>query len=100
MSDDNAAISKQLIVNLARLSMLDVDDAEVERLRTEVGDILKTIAHLQVLDIGDVDPTLHPVPLEGNVREDQVGDALDRETFLAQAPESNEDGVVVPRVVG
>ncbi len=100
MADDRPSISLETIRNLARLSRLDVGEEDIERLRVEVGEILATIAHLQSVDVSGVEPTLHPVELDGTGRADEVDDALDKQAFLELAPESNEDGVVVPRVVG
>lgn len=100
MSADAAPISDAVIVNLAKLSRLALDEGEVERMRVEVAEILETIEHLRTLDLRKVEPTLHPVVLATNAREDVAGDLLAKDDLLKNAPESNDDGVVVPRVVG
>lgn len=100
MAQDTPYISDEVVRNLAKLSRLEVEAKAVERLRGEMAEILAYIEHFRALDLTSVPPTLHPVVLDGNLREDVVGDALAKEDLLRNAPESNDDGVVVPRVVG
>jgi aspartyl-tRNA(Asn)/glutamyl-tRNA(Gln) amidotransferase subunit C len=87
--------------HVARLAALSLTDAEAARFAKELGTIVAYVAQLDELDTRDVAPTAH-VQLERlRLREDEVlpGQCLSREDALAEAPEADGDGFVVPAFV-
>ena len=86
--------------HVAKLSRLALTDDEVEHLARELRGILGHAADIEALDLDDVPPTAHPLPLENVFRADEVRPSLDRHEVLAQAPASEADRFRVPRILG
>ena len=86
--------------HVAKLSRLALTDEEVEHLARELGGILGHAQDLEALDLDDVPPTAHPLPLKNVFRADEVRPSLDRPEVLAQAPACEQDRFRVPRILG
>ena len=93
-------ISSADVQHVAKLSRLALTDDEVEHLARELRGILGHAADIEALDLDDVPPTAHPLPLENVFRADEVRPSLDRPEVLAQAPASEADRFRVPRILG
>jgi len=93
-------ISTSDVQKVAKLARLRLTDDELERFTGQLADVLEHAADLQTLDLTDVEPMAHPVPLTNVLRADEPGPALGRDEVLAAAP-SAEDGLFrVPPVLG
>ena len=89
---DAAGISREQVAQLARLSRLALDDAELDDLARQLDVILSAVAAIgEVTDAADVPPTTHAIPFENVQRPDVVRPSLPREAVLAGAP-AGEDG--------
>lgn len=93
------SLSPDEVRHVAMLARLAVTDEEVEALAPELNDILGYAEQVGEVAADDVAPTVHPIPLSNVLRDDEPGEVLDRETLLAQAPASEDDRIVVPRIV-
>ena len=93
-------ISRDDVAHVARLARLHVDDEELERFTDQLADVLDHAADIAALDIGDVPPTAHPLPLVNVLREDEVRPGLDHDEVLAQAPAAEDGRFRVPRILG
>lgn len=93
------ALSADEVRHVAMLARLAVTDDEVEALAPELNAILGYAEKVGEVAADDVAPTVHPVPLENVLRDDVPGEVLDRDELLAQAPASEDDRIVVPRIV-
>ncbi len=87
------------IKHVATLARLELSDEEAVRLGGQLGDILDYVAQLAELDTDDVPPTTHVLPVTTPFRADAVGEHLDRDEALSQAPEHDGHAFAVPRVV-
>ena len=94
-----AKITKQDVEYVAALAQLSPDDATKERLVRELGDILGYMDKLNELDTTDVEPTMHAMPMTNVFREDVVRDSLPREFALANAPKTDGEYFLVPRIL-
>ena len=93
-------ISTSDVQKVAKLARLRLTADELERFTGQLADVLEHAADLQTLDLTDVEPMAHPVPLTNVLRADEPGPALGRDEVLAAAP-SAEDGLFrVPPVLG
>lgn len=97
MSDSK--ISLEDVRHVARLSRLTLDDAALEQMRKELSKILEHVASLDSLDVSQVEPTYHAVPMNAPLRADIVRDSLHREEVLAAAPRSEAGGFAVPKMM-
>lgn len=93
-------ISRDDVVHLAQLSSLQLDDAEVAALQTDIGNILNYVEQLGELDTTGVEPTYQVTDLENVWRSDVVADSgVSREQLLALAPASADHQIKVPKVL-
>ena len=94
MTIDRAAVD-----HVARLARLALSEEERERMSAELTVILEHAEKIQALDLDDVEPTAHAVPLENVARPDEVTPSLSTEDALANAPEVEDGRFKVPRIV-
>lgn len=93
-------ISAADVHHVAKLARLALTDDEVAHLTAELGTILGHAADIEALQLDDVPPTAHPLPLENVLRLDEVRPSVDREEVLAQAPVAEDHRFRVPRILG
>ncbi len=93
-------ITRDEVVHVARLARLTLTDAEIDEFTGQLGDILEHAADVEALDVGDIAPTSHPLPLTNVFRADERRESLDREEVLAQAPAAENGQYRVPPVLG
>jgi aspartyl-tRNA(Asn)/glutamyl-tRNA(Gln) amidotransferase subunit C len=95
-----APISRDDVAHVARLARLDLTEDELERFTGQLGAVLEHAADIAALDIADVPPTSHPLPLVNVLRPDTPVASLDRDEVLAQAPAAEDRRFKVPRILG
>jgi len=93
------AISKDEIREVALLARLEMDDAELEKFTGQLQNILDFASMLNELDIENVEPTFHAVPMKNVFREDFVQPSLPVEDVLANAPDPIGDFFSVPKII-
>ena len=81
---------------MAELARLALSESEAEQMAGELSTILDHVERLNELELDDVEPTTHVVPLENVLRADQPRPSLDRDVALASAPDGSEGAFRVP----
>jgi aspartyl-tRNA(Asn)/glutamyl-tRNA(Gln) amidotransferase subunit C len=99
MPDEHAAITRDEVAHLARLSRLALREDELDHLATQLDDIISAVARVQEVTAGDIPPTSHALPLTNVYRADQVRQGLTPEQALAGAPASEQQRFKVPRIL-
>src|SRR5262245_14541929 len=94
-----AAISREEVAHLARLSRLAVTDEELDRFAGQLDVILPAVARVGEVAAADIPPTSHSVPLTSVLREDVGVVCLSREDVLSGAPDPYENRFRVPRIL-
>src|SRR5881394_1364584 len=94
-----AAISREEVAHLARLSRLAVTDKELDTFAGQLDVILQAVARVGEVAAADIPPTSHSVPLTNVLRDDVVVPCLTRDEALAGAPDSYGDRFRVPRIL-
>ena len=89
-------IDRDQVLHVARLARLQLSDAEVEKMSSELSTILDHIEKINQLDLDDVEPTSHVIQLENVLREDVPRPSWPRDRMLAEAPDVAEGGYRVP----
>ena len=79
-----AAISREEVAHLARLSRLAVTDEELDRFAGQLDVILQAVARVGEVAAADIPPTSHSVPLTNVLRDDVVVPGLTREEALVR----------------
>lgn len=96
MSDEQLSLAE--VDHVAMLARLGLEPEERERMREQLSSILEHISLLQSVDTSAIPPTAQVITLQNQVRPDEVGESLDREDVLRNAPDS-EDGMFKVRAV-
>ena len=84
------------VANLARIALTPDEEA---KLGAQLGDILGYIKQLEDLDVTDVEPMAHAVPLANVLRADEVRPSIPQEAALANAPKQANGLFIVPKIV-
>lgn len=93
-------ITRADVAHVARLARLELSGEELSTFTDQLADILDHAADIEALDVGDIPPTAHPLPLINVLRPDEVRPSLDRDEVLAQAPFAEDGRFRVPPVLG
>ena len=91
-------ITLEEVEHVARLARLRVSEEETRRLTGQLNDILGYMDKLGELDTSDIEPMAHALALDTPWREDRVGESLDPDEALANAPERQGEYFRVPKV--
>ena len=89
-------IDVKYVAHLARLSLTPDEE---RKFGAQLGHILGYIAKLNELDVSQVQPTAHAVPLVNVVRPDAVRATLPPDQALRNAPAQAGGLFVVPKIV-
>jgi aspartyl-tRNA(Asn)/glutamyl-tRNA(Gln) amidotransferase subunit C len=84
------------VAHLARLSLAP---EEAEKLGAQLGQILGYIKKLQELDVSQVEPMAHAVPMLNVTRPDEVQPSLAHEDAMRNAPVQANGLFLVPKIV-
>jgi aspartyl-tRNA(Asn)/glutamyl-tRNA(Gln) amidotransferase subunit C len=96
----SARITRDDVVNVAKLARLELTDDEVDLFTGQLAGILEHAEDVEALDLADVEPTSHPFDLANVLRADVRRPTLDRDEVLAQAPAVEDRRFKVPPVLG
>ncbi|HEY5516696.1 MAG TPA: Asp-tRNA(Asn)/Glu-tRNA(Gln) amidotransferase subunit GatC [Coriobacteriia bacterium] len=94
------AISEQQVRHVAMLARLGLTDEQVSALGGELNSILEQVDRISALDLSDVEPTAHAVPVTNVTRPDVVRPCLSREDALLNAPEQQDGAFLIPKFGG
>jgi aspartyl-tRNA(Asn)/glutamyl-tRNA(Gln) amidotransferase subunit C len=94
-----AAISREEVAHLARLSRLAVTEQELDTFAGQLDVILQAVARVGEVAAADIPPTSHAVPLTNVLRDDVVIPCLPRDEALAGAPDAEDGRFRVPRIL-
>lgn len=95
-----AAISRDEVAHLARLSRLAVTEEELQTFAGQLDVILQAVARVREVAAEDIPPTSHSVPLTNVLRDDVVVPGLSAAEALSGAPDAEEQRFRVPRILG
>ena len=91
-----AGISKDEVLNVARLARLELTDDEVTKFQEQLSAILEAVSKVSELDLSDVPPTAHPLEIQNAWAEDEVRSSLSDNEVFANAPDRDGDLFRVP----
>jgi aspartyl-tRNA(Asn)/glutamyl-tRNA(Gln) amidotransferase subunit C len=93
-------ISADDAAHVALLARLALTGDELARYTEQLAGVLDHFADIDALALDGVEPMTQPYPLTNVLREDIVGDCLDRDEVLAQAPAAEDGRFRVPPILG
>jgi aspartyl-tRNA(Asn)/glutamyl-tRNA(Gln) amidotransferase subunit C len=94
MSVDLATVKR--VAHLARIA---VPEADLPKLQGEINAILGFVEQLNEVDVSGVEPLTSVMPMAMKQRDDIVDDGEIAEKVVANAPASEDDYFMVPKVI-
>lgn len=96
-------ITKEVFEKLVSLASLELEEEEAEYLRGQLNNQLRSIHELETIPISDdVPPARHGVPfppeISPGLRQDVTQRFLAADEILSQAPQIEENYIVVPDI--
>ena len=91
-------VDEKLVKEIATLARLDLSQEETEMFVSQFKDILDYVSVLNEVDTENVPPAYLSSANKSAIREDIVEESVPTNEFLANAPQSKDDYVVIPRV--
>lgn len=95
-----ARLTPTEVAHVARLARLELTTEELDRYASQLSQVLEHVETIRRLDIADVPPTSHALPVVDVLRADEVRPCLTQAAVLAGAPQAEEGRFRVPRILG
>ena len=89
-------IDVKYVAHLARIALTP---AEEQKIGAQLGNILGYIEKLREIDVSNVEPTAHAVPLINVTRPDEIRPSLPHEEAMRNAPVQANGLFLVPKIV-
>jgi aspartyl-tRNA(Asn)/glutamyl-tRNA(Gln) amidotransferase subunit C len=98
-----SAITREEVAHLAQLCRLDLGEAELDQLSSQLDVIVGAFARMAEVDARvdarDVPPTSHPLPLANIMRADEARPCLTPAEALGIAPAAEQQRFRVPPIL-
>jgi aspartyl-tRNA(Asn)/glutamyl-tRNA(Gln) amidotransferase subunit C len=93
------AVDADTVRRIGRLARIRIDTNDLDGLAGELNGILRFVEQLNEVDIEGVEAMTSVTPMQLRRREDKVTDGNQPEKIVANAPASEDNFFVVPKVV-
>ena len=91
-----AEIDIKYVAHLARIALTPDEE---KKLAAQLAGILGYIEKLKELDVANVEPTAHAVPMVNVTRADEIQTSLPHDEAMRNAPEQANGLFMVPKIV-
>jgi len=92
-------MDQETVSTICYLARLTIDQSKSEKIQNDLETIIELISGLQSIDTTNIEPLYNPLEMTALKHEDEEKSDNEKEKFLENAPESNDDYFLVPRVV-
>lgn len=96
MPTPQSDLDVKYVANLARIQLTPEEE---QKFGAQLKQILGYIEKLRELDVSNVEPTAHPVPLVNIARPDDIRPSMPHEDALKNAPAKANGLFLVPKIV-
>ncbi len=93
------AVDDKTVRRVARLARIALADEEVPRLQGELNAMLAFVEQLNEVNVEGVEPMTSVIPMKMEWRRDEVLDHAGAKTIVGNAPASEDEYFVVPKVI-
>ena len=93
------SVDIKTVKRVARLSRIAVKDDEADRMAKELNAILGFVEQLDEVNVDNVEPLTSVIPMTLRTREDVVTDGNKAADIVANAPLSEDNFFLVPKVI-
>jgi aspartyl-tRNA(Asn)/glutamyl-tRNA(Gln) amidotransferase subunit C len=84
-------LSREEVIHIAALARMGLSEAEIEKAREQLANILENFEVLKEIDTTNVPPTAQSINLQNVMRDDVPRASLPVEDVLSNAPDREED---------
>jgi len=93
------SVDADTVSRIAHLARIAVAEDEVAHLQGELNAILAWVEQLQAVDVAGIEPMTSVTPMKMKTRMDEVTDGGKPEDIVKNAPQSDDNFFLVPKVV-
>ena len=93
------SLDKETIKHVAHLARIELQPNELERLSAELHKIIGFIDKLKCLNVEQVKPASHILPINNVLRDDQAHLSLSSQKALENAPSKKGNFFSVPKII-
>jgi aspartyl-tRNA(Asn)/glutamyl-tRNA(Gln) amidotransferase subunit C len=93
------SVDAKTVKRIGRLARIRIEDSEVEKYQTELNTILGFVEQLGEVDVTGVEPMTSVTPMQLRRREDKITDGGIPDRIVKNAPLSEDNFFMVPKVV-
>ncbi len=93
------SVDAQTVKRIGRLARIRVEADEVEKYQGEINAILGFVEQLSEVDVAGVEPMTSVTPMQLRRRDDKVTDGGYPEKVVANAPLTEDNFFMVPKVI-
>ena len=87
------------VAYVAHLARLELTEDERRTFQAQLEGIVGYVRKVTELDVSDVTPTAHGIPVENVFRQDEVQQSLPHSTVMKNAPAQRGGQFLVPKIV-
>jgi aspartyl-tRNA(Asn)/glutamyl-tRNA(Gln) amidotransferase subunit C len=84
---------------IAHLARINLTEEETRLFQGQLDQVLTYVEQLGELDVSNVEPTAHAMPLVNVLRADTPRASLDHDAVTANAPAARDGQILVPRIL-
>jgi len=85
--------------HVAHLARIDLTGEETALFQGQLDQVLHYVEQLNELDVEEVEPTAHAIPVYNVLRKDEVGQSLGHDGVVANAPAASDGQIRVPKII-
>jgi aspartyl-tRNA(Asn)/glutamyl-tRNA(Gln) amidotransferase subunit C len=93
------SVDQDTVRRIARLARIAISDDDVPHLQGELNAILAFVEQLGEVDVGGIEPMTSVTPMPMKKRQDAVTDGGYPDKIIANAPATEDNFFLVPKVV-
>jgi aspartyl-tRNA(Asn)/glutamyl-tRNA(Gln) amidotransferase subunit C len=93
------SVDAKTVRRIGRLARIRIEEDEVEKYQRELNTILGFVEQLGEVDVTGVEPMTSVTPMQLRRREDEITDGNMAERIVKNAPLSEDNFFMVPKVV-
>ena len=93
-------LTKEDVLKIAKLSKLKFNESEIEKFQEDLNKIFDYMEELNKLDTSHVEPLFNVLDLKDKLRKDKVINSEIKKNILDNAPNKDENFIIVPKVIG
>ncbi len=93
------SLDREEVLKIGHLARLSVSEDEAASYVKDLSNILALVEKMNAAQVDDISPMSHPLNMSQRLRPDEVTESNQSEKFLTNAPASESQLFLVPKVI-